>query len=124
MHLLKRQLICDRLRLTRRTSYNIVGASRIALVSSDEIIALLNRSRRPLAVGAAPLDEIPSDLRTPEEMAAEISGVTAHDLMNWTRRTKNVPPHFRFNSHTIRFSASRLHSWLEERSRLCRKRVA
>ena len=122
MNLLNRQLICDRLRLERRTSYRIIGASRLSLISSSDVVDLLNQSRRPFS--SEPLEDIPSDLRTPDEMAAEIGGVTAHDLLNWTRRTKNIPPHFRLNKHTTLFSAHRLMAWLEERSHVCRKRVA
>lgn len=123
MSLLKRKLVCERLRLKCRTSYHIIGASRLSLISLDDVLELLNDSRRPC--GTAPLADIPSDLRTPEEMAAEIGGVTAHDLLNWTRRTKNVPPHFRLNKQTTRFSASRMMAWVEERSHsYCKKKVA
>jgi hypothetical protein len=119
-HLLRRQLIRDRLRLKWRASYRIIGPSRPSPINSDEVLQLLNNARR----GGIPyLHDIPSDLRTPDEMAAEIEGVTAHDLLNWTRRTKNVAPHFRINKQTTRFSASRLLAWLEERTRVVRKRI-
>ena len=121
MTLLRRDLICDRLRLNRRSSYRIVPPSRLSLINSDEVLYVLNNARRG---GIEYLHDIPSDLRTPEEMAAEIEGVTARDLLNWTRRTKNVAPHFRINKQTTRFSASRLLAWLDERSRVCKKRVA
>ena len=122
MSLLKRQLICERLRIKHRASYRIIGASRLSLISSNDVLDLLNDSRRAMP---RPLDEIPCDLRTPEEMAEEIGGVSAHDLLNWTHRTKNVPPHFRLNKQTTRFSASRMMAWLEERTHsYCKKRIA
>lgn len=123
MHLLRRNLICERLRVARRASYRIIAPSRLSLINSDEVLYLLNRARRG---GIEYLHDIPSDLRTPDEMASEIEGVTAHDLLNWTHRTKNVAPHFRINKQTTRFSASRLLAWLEERTRTsyCRKRIA
>ena len=121
MTLLSRQLVCDRLRLQRRASYHIVCASRLSLISSDDILDILNRASRG---SRETLRDIPSDLRTPQEMADEINGFTPHMLLAWTRRTKNIPPHYRLNSHTVRFSASRLSAWLEERSRICNKRVA
>ena len=122
MTLLRRELICDRLRLNTRSSYRVVPPSRLSLISSDEVLEVLNRARRG---GMNPLRDIPSDLRTPEEMSAEIGGVTAKMLITWScRRTKNVPPHFYINRHCIRFSASRLLAWLDERSRSCRKRFA
>lgn len=122
MTLLRRDLICDRLRLNRRSSYRILPPSRLSLINSDEVLDVLNRARRG---GMAYLRDIPCDLRTPEEMATEIDGVTAKMLLTWVyRRTKNVPPHFYINKYCIRFSASRLLAWLEERSRCCRKRIA
>jgi hypothetical protein len=122
MHLLRRDLICERLRLNRRSSYRVVPPSRLSLINSDEVLEVLNRARRG---GMDFLRDIPSDIRTPEEMAAEVGGITAKMLLTWScRRTKNVPPHFHINRHCIRFSASRLLAWLDERSRTCRKRVA
>jgi len=124
MNLLNRALICERLRLCRRQSYRIVPPSRLSLINSDEVLEVLNHARRG---GMEPLRDIPSDIKTPEEMASEIGGVTAQMLITWScRRSKNVPPHFYINRHCIRFSASRLLAWLEERTRTshCRKRVA
>ena len=98
-HYLPRKLVCERLRLNRRTSYDIVGAAFGERISSDDVIALLNRARRettnPFAPPPTPLDYIPSDLLTADELAAELteSHITAHDLLNWTRRTKNIAPH-------------------------------
>ena len=122
MTLLRRELVCDRLRINRRSSYRVVPPSRLSLINSDELLDVLNRARR----GGIPyLRDIPSDLRTPEEMASEIEGVTARMLLTWShRRSKNVPPHFYLNRHCVRFSASRLLAWLNERSRSCHKRVA
>jgi len=122
MTLLRRELVCDRLRLNTRSSYRVVPPSRLSLINSDEVLDVLNRARRG---GMEYVRNIPIDLRTPEEMASEIDGVTARMLLTWSfRRTKNVPPHFYLNRHCIRFSASRLLAWLDERSRSCRKRVA
>jgi hypothetical protein len=122
MYLLSRQFICERLRLERRSSYRIVGVAQISLVKSDDVLDIINVARRGID---NPLESIPSDLRTPEEMANEIVGVTAKMLLNWTqRRTKNIPPHFRFNKQTTRFSAKLLIDWLNERSKVCKVRIA
>ena len=113
MNLLRRKYICEMLRLKPRASYRIVSPSRLSLISSDEILYILNHARR------GPVDylhDIPFDLRTPEEMSAKLGGVTAHDLLNWTRRTKNVAPHFRLNKQTTRFSERLLLAWLESRT--------
>lgn len=94
----------------------------MSLVNSDDVLHILNVARRGIN---NPLNTIPSDLRTPEEMASEIEGVTAEMLLTWTqRRTKNIPPHFRLNKQTTRFSAQLLIDWIKERSRVCKVRIA
>lgn len=118
-HYLKRNVVCDKLRLKVRTSYALIGTAYGALISTDDILALLNRCRRAIP---SPLEWMPADLATPDEMAAEPSlaesGITAHDLLNWARRTKNVAPHFRLSRQTIRFSRAIFLAWLDARSRL------
>lgn len=116
-HYLKRKMICDRLRLSLGASYAIVGSAYGPLVSSDDVLHVLNRSRRATP---EPLAYIPSDILTPEELAAELaeSGITEHDLINWIHRKKNIAPHFRLTQKTIRFSRSIFFAWLDARSRL------
>jgi len=116
---LTRQTVCDRLRLGLRQSYRVVGCSYGALVGSDEVVGLLNRARR----ACGPLSFVPSDLLTPEELSDRLveDGVTAHDLVVWCRRTKNVPPHYRLNRSTIRFRESEFSEWMRERSRIRRR---
>lgn len=119
---LKRKFVCDRLRLNHGQSYEIVGCCYGPRISSDEVLAVLNRARRgiPDAVTG-----IPHDLLTPDELSAELaeSDITVHDLLCWTRRTKAVPPHFRFTKRTIRFPRARFMAWLDARSRVKSLRV-
>lgn len=119
MNYLTRQTVCDRLRLGLRQSYRVVGCTYGELVGSDEVVCLLNRARR----ACGPLSFVPSDLLTPEELAGRLeeSGVTAHDLVVWCRRKKNVPPHFKFNRCTIRFRESEFSEWMRSRSRIRRR---
>lgn len=116
---LKRQFVCDRLRLSRRQSYEIVGSSYGPRINSDDVLAVLNRSRKG---GLAPLQypQFPHDLLTPEELSAELSesDISVRELLNWTRRTKAVPPHYRLNKCTIRFPRASFMAWLDARSRL------
>ena len=114
---LKRQFVCDRLRLARVQSYEIVGSSYGPRISSDDVLAVLNRARRGMPNA---LEWIPHDLVTPEELSAELSesDISVRDLLNWTRRTKAVPPHFRLTRRTIRFSRSQFMAWLDERSKI------
>lgn len=116
MNFLGRELVCERLRLNVRQSYRIVGSSRSGLIASDEIVRLLNRSRRGMGMDA-PLSEIPSDIATPDELCEKI-GIKPSKLRAWSRRTKYVCPHFRLNGHTRRYSVSRFVEWLSRNSRM------
>ena len=114
---LKRSFVCDRLRLSRWQSYQIVGSSYGPRISSDDVLAVLNRARRGMPNA---LEWIPHDLLTPEELSAELeeSDISVRDLLNWARRTKAVPPHYRLNKCTIRFSRSDFMAWLDARSKI------
>lgn len=120
MNYLSRALVCERLRLGGRQSYRIVSPSYGSLISSDEILHIINNARRGIR---EPLDAIPCDMMTAEELAADpvLGGVVqASRIITWTHRTKNVPPHFRFNKKTTRFSRGIFIQWLDSRSRIRR----
>ena len=112
--LVSRDFACDRLRLGLRQSYRVLPSDCGALISTDEILNLLNSSRRPYA---EPLLHVPDDIVKADELVSvpELanSGLTAKRILAWTRRGKKAPPHFRFNSHTIRFSRKRFIDWLQ-----------
>lgn len=116
---LKRSCVCNRLRLSRWQSYQVVGSSYGPRISSDDVLAVLNRARRGMPNA---LEWIPHDLLTPEELSAELSesDISVRDLLNWTRRTKPgaIPPHFRITRRTIRFPRAEFMAWLDARSRL------
>lgn len=116
-HYFPRKLICERLRLNRRTSYDIIGSAYGSLISTDEVVKILNKSRRAMP---EPVAYIPTDLRTPDEMAELLkeSLITAKMLLNWTHRIKNIPPHFKLTNKTILFSESQFMAWLDARSKL------
>ena len=114
---LKRSFVCDRLRISRWQSYQVVGSSYGPRISSDDVLSVLNRARRGMPNAVA---WIPHDLLTPEELSAELaeSDISVRDLLNWTRRTKAVPPHYRFTKRTIRFPRAPFMAWLDARSRI------
>jgi hypothetical protein len=118
-HYYARDFLCERLRLKKRQSYRLVGSAYGSLISGDDILALLNRSRRSIE---KPLEFVPSDIATPDEVEKHFSNgfpqnpITTHALKTWVHREKNVPPHFRLNGHTIRFSLGLLTAWLNERT--------
>ncbi len=113
-----RKDVMNRLRISQSASYRIIGTARGSLISSTDILAILNNAR----CGPQPmLVEIPSDLLTPEEMAQEIGCVSAHQLHNWTLRVRNVPPHFLLNTHCRRFQKSAVLSWLDRMAQIVRR---
>ncbi len=120
MTYLPRQLICERLRIGERQSYRIVGSSYGGRISSDEVVSILNRARRAIR---EPLTFVPSDLLTADEVVAAFadSQISARELRAWTHRIKNAVPHYRLNSHTIRFSRSQIEAWLGSHSHIRRR---
>lgn len=122
MYYLTRSDVCDKLRLPRRLSYEYIGPSSGPRISSDSVLKLLNMARRGIE---EPLRWIPDDLMTPEEASATLalSRITPHELKLWTKRAKNVVPHFRLSKRLVLFSYAVLTAWLEERSKVGRLRV-
>ena len=116
--MMNREWLRDRLRLKRSASYRLIGGTKTALINSDAVLTLLNRSRR----GPQPaLAEIPSDICTAEELVASIPslaecGITPALVVAWTHRTKNPPPHFVLTSKIRRFRRSQFTTWLEAAS--------
>lgn len=120
MHWMSREWLCSRLRLSPRQSYSLVRAGYGPCVSSDAVLALVNRSRRNIP---EPFTYVPSDIMTSEELAAtpELaeSGISPRMILVFTRREKpgNQPPHLRVNKQTTRFVKSLFLAWLAERAR-------
>ena len=120
MHWMSREWLCSRLRLSPRQSYSLVRSGYGPCVSSDAVIALVNRSRRNIP---EPFTYVPSDIMTAEELAAtpELaeSGISPRMLLVFTRRgnTGNQPPHLRVNKQTTRFVKFLFLAWLAERAR-------
>ena len=112
MFLYRRDMLCAKLRLKLRQSFRLVGSSRSGLVSSDAIVSLLNRSRCGIPTA---LREIPSDLMLPDEVCAEW-GIKPKELRAWSRRKRNVAPHFRLNGHTRRYPREIFIRWLKANS--------
>ena len=122
MRYLRRQLVCERLRMALSTSYKVVGSAYGARICSDDVLELLNRSRNE---SQEVVSELPSDLMTPAEIAAlpEIaeSDISERDVVNWTKRTRNPAPCFRLNKQTRRLRRSSFMRWIEQSSRIRRR---
>lgn len=113
-----RKSVMIRLRLSQSASYRIVGTSRGKLISSTDLLSILNNSRR----GPQPiLTEIPGDLLTEDEMSRELECVSKKQLHAWTLRRQNVIPHFLLNSHCRRFQRSTVLAWLDGLSQIVRR---
>lgn len=114
-HYVSRKNAMEWLRLGESQSYRLLKSCYGSLISTKAILELLNRSRRHIT---ETILDIPHDLMKAEELVAipELadSGLTARKLLNWTQhRHKKVPPHFRFNQLTVRFSKSLFLKWLD-----------
>lgn len=107
MHFMTREMVNERLRLSSSASYRLLAPNRLHMVGSDEVISLLNRS----AVRECGVDFVPSDIVTADELSEE-TGIPAKRLVAWTRRTKNVIPHYRLNKHTTRFRMGSVTEWI------------
>lgn len=113
-----RQNVMQRLRLSQSASYRIIGTSRGKLISSTDLLAILNNSRR----GPQPmLSEVPSDLLTEDEMSDELKCVTKKQLHSWTLRKANLPPYFHINAHCRRFQRSAVLSWLDTQTQIIKR---
>lgn len=118
MHYLTRKDIMQRLRLSYSASYRIIGTARQNLVSSKDVLAILNQARR----GDQPLlTHIPSDFLTEAELATEIGCISRTRVFNWTKRVRNVPPFFYLNSHCRRFLRSEVEKWLERNGQIIKR---
>lgn len=120
MHWMSRDWLCRRLRLSPRQSYSLVRSGYGPCVSSDAVLALVNKSRRNIA---APFAYVPSDIMTADELAqtpelAE-SGFAPRDFLVFTRRENpnNQPPFLHLNKQTTRFVKSLFLDWLSKRAR-------
>lgn len=119
-HFLPRETVNERLRLTMSaTSYRIVPSTGYGnRINTDRVVELLNGSRRGDIPAAS---ELPSDLLTPEELAAlpELaeSAITPREILAWARRTRDPLPHYRLNSHTRRYPRAAALAWMERKFR-------
>lgn len=119
MHYWKRDFVNERLRLSPRQSYRIVGSTASGLVRSDAVLALLNEARRGVA---EPLALVPADIGTVAE-AAERMGVAVANVVRWTRRRRNAMPNFRLNRSTTRIPLALAEAWLAAQSTPRRERA-
>ena len=113
MFYVTRDFVCERLKVSRWASYGIVPSTAIGRIPSDDVVSVLNRSRK---ADRDVLDYVPSDILTPDE-ASELTGIPANVLLRWTRRSVKVPPHFRINKQTTRFRRESLENWLRRNTR-------
>ena len=112
-HYLTREFVCNRLRINLRFSYRVFSGCR--RIRSDYVLDYLNQIRAGVQ---EKLICIPSDLRTIDELAADLkeSGITAKHLRAWTHRKSNPPPFFLVNKQVKIFRLSAMLDWLDAQS--------
>lgn len=104
----RRETVNALLRLGRRQSYRVFAPTQSGRISSARVVALLNSARRGIP---APIGEVPSDLVRMEEIAAE-TGATPRELKRWAAHKAHPIPHFRLNSHSLRFPRGMAMEWM------------
>lgn len=119
MHFIKRDKVCELFKVAQATSYRIFGSlpGGRNLLTDTSIVDLLNESRQ----GGQPfVSDLPSDFLTAEDIEEQF-GIPTTQLKSWcVRRKRNIPPHYRFNRHTVRFRLSTFTEWLEKTMRVRR----
>lgn len=108
---LTRQSVCERLRMSQSASYREPWLRpRRHMVSSQDVLAMLNRSARAGLAMFAEDGQIP-DAMTADEVEAA-TGYPARRLVLATRHARNPLPHWRINSHVVRFHLPSVLDWL------------
>lgn len=109
----RREAVNALLRLGRRQSYRMFAPTQSGRISSAKVVELLNSARRGIP---APIREVPSDLVRMEELGAE-TGATHREMKRWAARKSNPLPHFRLNSHALRFPKGMAVEWMGRSSK-------
>lgn len=109
MTYIDRKTLSERLKISVWSSYQIFSArKRLGVIASDKVVLFLNQARMN---GEPSVEFVPTDIKTAEELEAE-TGILAKRIMTWCKRKKNAPPHFRYNSHLLRFRLASFEQWL------------
>lgn len=114
--IITRRTLANRLKVVTRTIARWEQARRITPCFTDpylaylesEAAAMLNKVR----FFCEPVDRIPSDILTTEEVA-ELIGVRESTVRRWLSDSDVAIPHWRFNEHVARFSLARLKAWMQ-----------
>jgi hypothetical protein len=111
MHFVSRKFVCERLKVSRKTAYQMFPKPARSPIPDAVILRKLNAA----AVGIKPVSMIPSNLLTADEACQRllIDGVPIRRdrLLRWASSV----PHYRLSSHCLRFPADLFDAWVAAR---------
>jgi len=114
MNLVTRDLICKRLKISRRTCFNLIRSAN-GNVTEQQVLKILNDS----ASNCHPFTMLPDGLLTVREAAdtIKVNGVpiTTERLLAWVNEPINRVPHLRITSKSIRIPAAAFEVWASSR---------
>jgi hypothetical protein len=114
MNLVTRGFICKRLKISRRTCFNLIQSVN-GNVTEQQVLKILNDS----ASNCRPFTMIPDGLMTVREAAdtIKVNGVpiTTERLLSWVNDPSLRVPHLRITSKSIRIPAASFEVWASNR---------
>lgn len=123
MHFISRKLVCERLKIDRKTAYTMFQCPPYAAMQDTQVLRKLNACRLG---GVKPVEFIPSNLLTAKEAEARIlvdgKPIKHKRFLRWVASAKRALPHYRLSSHCIRIPADMLEAWLAERFASCKQK--
>jgi len=124
MHFVTRKLVCERLKISRKTAYLMFPTSPRAPLQDVQVLRKINAA----AVAVKPVEFIPSNLLTMEEAEGRVvidGAPIAHKrFLRWIESAKHALPHYRFSSHCIRIPADLFDAWIADRFTSKKRRTA
>lgn len=116
MHFISRKLVCERLKISRKTAYTMFKCHPHAVMQNTQVLRKLNESRMG---GGKPVEFIPSNLLTMKEAEARIlvdgKPIKHRRFLRWVKSAKQALPHYRLSSHCIRIPADLFDDWIADR---------
>lgn len=108
MHFVTRKFVCERLRVCRKTAYQMFPWPSWSPLPDAVVLKKLNAA----AVHLKPVSMIPSNLLTPDEVCQRLTingkPITRRRLQGFAPHM----PHYRLSSHCLRFPADVIDIWV------------
>lgn len=111
MHFVTRKFVCERLKVSRKTAYQMFPKPTRSPLPDSVVLRKLNAT----AQGIKPVSLIPSNLLTVAEACERLlidgKPIRRDRLLRWA----SGMPHYRLSSHTLRFPTDLFDAWVAAR---------